>query len=63
MCGFRSVVVTTFAWHEEDPGFDAGRKPVPSWTSLTAQLVKNPPAVQETQFDSWVGQEDPLEKG
>ena len=23
--------------------------------SLMAQLVKNPPAVQETQFDSWVG--------
>ena len=24
------------------------------WSSLTAQLVKNPPAKQETQFDSWV---------
>ena len=23
--------------------------------SLIAQLVKNPPAMQETQFDSWVG--------
>ena len=22
---------------------------------LIAQLVKNPPAVQETQFDSWIG--------
>ena len=33
-----------------------------SWASLVAQLVKNPPAVQE----SWVrslGCEDPLEKG
>ena len=33
-----------------------------SWTSLVAQMVKNPPAIQET----WVqllGQEDPLEKG
>ena len=33
-----------------------------SWASLVAQLVKNPPAVQET----WVrspGWEDPLEKG
>ena len=32
------------------------------WASLVAQLVKNPPAMQET----WVwflGQEDPLEKG
>ena len=26
-----------------------------SWASLVAQLVKNPPAMQETQFDSWVG--------
>ena len=24
------------------------------WASLVAQLVKNPPAMQETQFDSWV---------
>ena len=24
-------------------------------TSLVAQLVKNLPAMQETQFDSWVG--------
>ena len=33
-----------------------------SWTSLVAQLVKNPPAVQETWVRSlrW---EDPLEKG
>ena len=25
------------------------------WTSLIAQLVKNPPAMQETPVDSWVG--------
>ena len=30
--------------------------------SLTAQLVKNPPAVQETLVP-FLGQEDPLEKG
>ena len=32
------------------------------WASLLAQMVKNPPAVQETlvQFLGW---EDPLEKG
>ena len=32
------------------------------WASLIAQLVKNPPAMQETlvQFLGW---EDPLEKG
>ena len=33
-----------------------------SWASLVAQLVKNPPAIQETlvQFLGW---EHPLEKG
>ena len=32
-----------------------------SWASLVAQLVKNPPAMQETWVQS-LGQEDPLEK-
>ena len=32
------------------------------WTSLVAQLVKNPPAMQETWVPS-LGWEDPLEKG
>ena len=30
--------------------------------SLVAQTVKNPPTIQETQFQS-LGLEDPLEKG
>ena len=34
----------------------------PPWTSLVTQIVKNPPAVQETQVRS-LGQEDPLENG
>ena len=25
-----------------------------SWASLVAQMIKNPPAMQETWFDSWV---------
>ena len=33
-----------------------------SWTSLVAQLVKNPPAMQETWVRS-LGWEGPLEKG
>ena len=33
-----------------------------SWTSLAAQMVKSPPAMQETQVRS-LGQQDPLEKG
>ena len=32
------------------------------WASLVAQMVKNPPAIQETQIRSLVW-EDPLEKG
>ena len=32
------------------------------WASLKAQLVKNPPAMQETLV-RLLGQEDPLEKG
>jgi len=33
-----------------------------SWVSLVAQMVKNWPAMQETQVQS-LGWEDPLEKG
>ena len=33
-----------------------------AWASLVAQMVKNPPAMQETWVQS-LGQEDPLEKG
>ena len=33
-----------------------------SWASLVAQLVKNPPAMQE-MWDRSLGWEDPLEKG
>ena len=33
-----------------------------SWASLVAQLVKNPPAMEETCVPS-LGWEDPLEKG
>ena len=32
------------------------------WASLVAQLVKNPPTVQESLVQ-FVGREDPLEKG
>ena len=35
---------------------------VNSYISLVAQMVKNPPAVQETWVQS-LGWEDPLEKG
>ena len=31
------------------------------WASLVVQMVKNPPAMQDTQI-RFLGQEDPLEK-
>ena len=41
------------------PGYKLGGNDITQfsnlwWASLMAQLVKNPPAMQETQFDSWV---------
>ena len=33
-----------------------------NWVSLVAQLVKNPPAMQETLV-RFLGREDPLQKG
>ena len=60
------------AWNAGDPGLipGLGRSPGEgigyplqySWASLVAQLVKNPPAMQETWVQS-LGWEDPLEKG
>ena len=44
------------------PGEGTGYPLQYSWASLVAQLVKNPPAVQETWVQS-LGWEDPLEKG
>ena len=44
------------------PGEGLGYPRQYSWASLVAQLVKNPPAVQETPVQ-FLGQEDPLEKG
>ena len=43
-------------------GEGIGYTPQYSWASLVAQLVKNPPAMQETWVQS-LGWEDPLEKG
>ena len=46
---------TVTAWLVGDP-------PTQKWASRVAQMVKDLPAVQETQVRS-LGQEDPLEKG
>ena len=60
------------ACNAEDPGSipGLGRSPGEgigyplwySWASLVAQMVKNPPAMQETRVQS-LGQDDSLEKG
>ena len=44
------------------PGEGIGHPLQYSWASLMAQLVKNPPSMQETWVRS-LGWEDPLEKG
>ena len=44
------------------PGEGKGYSLQYSWASLVAQLVKNPPAMQETWIRS-LDWEDPLEKG
>ena len=44
------------------PGEGIGYPLQYSWVSIIAQLVKNPPAMQETWVRS-LGWEDPLEKG
>ena len=43
-------------------GEGIGYLPQYSWASLGAQLIKNPPAMWDTWFQS-LGWEDPLEKG
>ena len=44
------------------PGEEIGYPLQYSWTSLVAQLVKNPPAMWKTWVQS-LGWEDPVEKG
>ena len=44
------------------PGDGTGYQLQYSWASLVAQLVKDPPAMQETWVQS-LGWENPLEKG
>ena len=48
-------------WSGKSTGEGIGYPLQYSWASLVAQLVKNPPAVQETWVRS-LGWEDPLEK-
>ena len=47
---------------EDSPREGIGYPPWYSWSSLVAQMVKNPPAMQETWVQS-LDWEDPLEEG
>ena len=51
-----------FLGQEDELGEGIGYPLQYSWTSLVAQLVKNPPAMQKIPV-RFLGQEDPLEKG
>ena len=48
-------------WSERSPGEGIGYALQYSWTSLVAQMVKNPPAMWQTWVQS-LGWEDPLEE-
>ena len=50
-----------FIWNDKNPLY-VHKNNVFLWASLVAQLVKNPPAMQETWVQS-LGWEDPLGKG
>ena len=66
------LIFACHACNAEDPssipgsgssaGGDIGYPPQYSWASLVAQLVKNPPAMQEIWVHS-LGWEDPLDEG
>ena len=47
---------------KRSPGEGIGHPLQYSWASLVAEMVKNPPAMQETWVRS-LGWEDPLEEG
>ena len=51
-----------FLGQEDAAGKGIGYPLQYSWAFLVAQLVKNPPAMQETLVQ-FLNQEDPLEKG
>ena len=65
-----TIGIQKINWDWEEPRLekDGGLPPqtrrgiTEGWASLIAQMVKNPPAMQETQ-DQSPGREDPLEKG
>ena len=56
-------IIFTELWFYNTGGFyDDGNTATVQYTALIAQLVKNPPAIQETLVP-FLGWEDPLEKG
>ena len=72
MATHSSILAWRIPWTEEPGGLQSmGRKESDTteqlhyrelWASLVVQIVKNPPAMQETQV-LYLDQENPLEKG
>ena len=68
MAAHSNILAWKIPWTEEPGGLQSvglqrvGYPLQYSWASLVAQLVKNPPAVQENWVQS-LAWEDPLEKG
>ena len=58
----RSIVFVTW-WESNKHEFmrPGGKQMAPLWASLIAQLIKNPPAMQESPVQ-FLGREEPLEK-
>ena len=54
--------MTEVVWHASIPVHNFSLSSWVIWTSLVAQLVKNPPAMWET-WVRFLDQEDPLENG
>ena len=61
-CSLKTSHPGSISGSGRSPGEGIGFPLQYSWASLVTQLVKNPPAIQETWVQSQ-GQEDPLEKG
>ena len=57
-----NYLILSYAVNQSNDGINMYGLTTQHWTLLVAQMVKNPPAMQETWVPS-LGWEDPLEEG